>query len=70
MDIEIFDIHSKRDDQAKWVAQLSPQERFLLTLELMNVSIGLMQGDRLQQKPDNFDWIELKNNHETKKKQL
>jgi hypothetical protein len=43
---------------------MSPNQRLLLTLELMNLSIGLSQEKILCQHKDDFIWLELKKVHE------
>jgi hypothetical protein len=61
---QVFDIKIKHSDQIKLESRMSPNERLLLTLELMNLSIGLSQEKTLRQHKDNFDWIELTSRHE------
>jgi hypothetical protein len=56
----IFDIDDKKKDQVAAEMLMTPNERLLLCLNLMELSLALSKDKRLVQNPDDIQWIELK----------
>jgi hypothetical protein len=58
---ELFDIESKKEDQRRREMAMTSNERFLLCLDLIDLSIALSKDKTLvPYQNDSIDWIELK----------
>ena len=57
---EIFDIETKKKDQIAAEMKMTPVERLLLCLNLMELSMALSPDKKLRPRPDDIQWIELK----------
>lgn len=56
----VFDINKKKEDQVRAEMAMTPNERLLLCLDLMDLAVALRNGEALPPKEDNIEWIELK----------
>ena len=57
--IEVFNINEKDDEQRKREMAMSPEQRLILTLDLMDLAVALSRDKFLKQNEDNIEWIEL-----------
>jgi hypothetical protein len=61
MKVELFDIKNKRDDQIKWSQKMTPNERLLLCLDLIDLSIALAPNKTIVTHSDDpIKWIQLR----------
>lgn len=56
----IFDFKEKKEEQGKREMAMTPEQRLILTLDLMDLSQALSKDKFLKQNEDNIQWIELR----------
>lgn len=56
---ETFNINDKKTDQRKTELLMSPSERLILCLDLMDLHNALRPQQEAQPPADNIQWIEL-----------
>jgi hypothetical protein len=56
----VFNIDEKKDDQQQLEMAMTPDERLLLCLDLIDLSIALSKDGPLRSNDDQIQWIELR----------
>lgn len=56
----VFNIEEKKDDQQRLEMAMTPDERLLLCLDLIDLSIALSKDKSLRSNDDQIQWIELR----------
>ncbi|MEQ8304842.1 MAG: hypothetical protein RIB47_15715 [Cyclobacteriaceae bacterium] len=64
MRAEVFNIERKRDDQVSWSKAMTPNERLLLCLDLIDLSLAIAKTNSFEiPQDDTVPWITLKLAH-------